>query len=503
MMRRVSKRFRCCVAVTGVLVGVISAVPAVCADPRTAKVAGSFYPADPDALKATVTRLLEAATAPSTDAPAPRILIVPHAGYAYAGPIAARGFREIQGRSYRTVVVVGFTHRMQFPGVSVDDRESYETPLGRIPVNTELTAWLRTQPGLSHVERAHASDEHSLEVTLPFLQIALGQFQLVPILMGSIDPADAKRLADALAALAVQTDALFVFSTDLSHYHSYDEALVLDEGTVSAILFETPEAVSRLFDAQKVMACGRGPIVTSLFLAERLGYPQRRLLMKANSGDTTGDRTHVVGYAAVGMYGRTDESSAGRISTDVGRALVRAARQVLETSLKKGGQAADVGATLARYPELLTPHGAFVTLRKHGELRGCIGRITSGEPLASILPTITGEAAAHDPRFPPVRADELRELRIEVSVLTDPKPVNSAQEIVAGRDGVVLQKDDHTGVFLPQVWEETGWTRLEFFRELAHQKAGLDPEAWRQAQLSTFQAQAFEEELPPERVSPH
>ena len=479
-------RAMCCVLAASLWVGASSWVAA---QPRTAKVAGQFYPEEPAELLDVVQYLLNRQPEPATPQK-PRILIIPHAGYQYSGLIAANGFRQVQGQRYDGVVVVAFTHRMQFPGASVDDRESYETPLGEIPVDQEAVAVLQTYPGIGHVEEAHESNEHSLEVELPFLQVTLKRFKLVPILMGTANLEDARHLAAALAALATLKDYLFVFSTDLSHYHPYSEAETIDERTISATLFETPQAVNRLFQAGELEACGRGPILTSLFLAERLGYPKRQLLYRANSGDTMGNPSSVVGYAAIGMFGQNRLSSLG-LSQKAGEALVAAARQSLAHSLAKRGQ--DPSQLLRRYPELSRPSGLFVTLRKGAALRGCIGRIQTAEPLAKSLPKVAVDAAVHDGRFAPVSAEELPDLRVEVSVLTPPAPVTHPDEIVPGRDGVVLEYQGHSGVFLPQVWEETGWTRIEFLRELASQKAGLPPDAWQQAALSIFQAQVFEE----------
>ncbi len=464
----------------------------VFAEPRQAHVAGGFYPADPQQLRAFIAGALDRSPAPAAGSPSPRILILPHAGYPYSGLVAARGVREVQGRQYDAVVVVGFTHQDQFSGTSVDDRDSYLTPLGEIPVDLEAVAFLKAQPTLHHLERAHASSEHSLEVELPFLQVALGRFKLVPLLMGSVDPQDAKGLAEALAKLAARGNYLFVFSTDLSHYHPYDEAVTRDEATVGAITFETQEAADRLFRAGMLEACGRGPILTALALAQRLGYPERRLLLYANSGDTTGDKSRVVGYAAIGMYERTASAIQGRLSPEAGRALVAAARKTL---MEHFGRPMNVTSIpLDTVPELQQARGMFVTLRrKTGELRGCIGRIESDILLPRLLPIVTLDAALHDSRFPPLTAEELDEITIEVSVLSPPRSVHGAQEIVAGRDGVILVNSGRSGVFLPQVWHETGWTRLEFLRELAHQKAGLEPDAWQQAQLFTFQDQVFEE----------
>lgn len=483
----------------------MGAAPGVCAEPvgprpreaelRTAKVAGQFYPEDPAELRELVIELLERQPEPATSQK-PRILIVPHAGYQYSGLIAATGFRQVQGHAYDGVVVVGFTHRAQFAGSSADAREAYETPLGELPVDREAVAVLQAYPAVGHVEEAHELEEHSLEVELPFLQVALERFRLVPVLMGSASLDDARQLASALAHLARLGDYLFVFSTDLSHYHPYSEAEEIDEGTMNAILFETPQAVHRLFARGDLEACGRGPIVASLFLAAQLGYPRRQLVSYANSGDTTGDPSRVVGYASIAMYDRPVEPAAA-LSPEAGQALVAAARASLEHSLGS----APAAASLARSPELSRAQGLFVTLRKKGQLRGCIGRVQTDEPLASTVPSVALDAALRDSRFTPVSADELADLHVEVSVLTPLVKLRDLNELVAGRDGVVLDYQGRSGVFLPQVWETTGWTRLEFLRELASQKAGLSPDAWQQAALSAFQDQTFEEPLPEARAA--
>ena len=466
------------------------------AETRPAHVSGRFYPEDRAELLDLVQELLGRQPEP-TITQKPRMLIVPHAGYPYSGLIAANGFRHLKGHVYEGVVVVGFTHRMQFDGSSVDIREAYQTPLGEFPVHQEAAAVLQTYPGITHVEEAHASDEHSLEVELPFLQVVLGRTRLVPILMGSVKLEDAERLAEALAGLSRLGDYLFVFSTDLSHYHPYDEAMRIDERTVNAILFETPQAVDRLFAQGQIEACGRGPIVTSLLLAAKLGYPKRELLYHANSGDTAGNPTSVVGYAAVGMFDQAKVMQ-GRLSDEAGQALVKAARISLERSL---GHKDIPPMDLSRYPELSQARGTFVTLRRQGQLRGCIGRIETNEPLAKTVPVVALETALHDSRFAPVKVEELADVHVEVSVLTPPVKLDNPRDLVAGQDGVVLDYQGHRGIFLPQVWDETGWTRVEFLRELASQKAGLPPDAWQQATLYVFQDQVFEEPLPASRTA--
>lgn len=457
---------------------------------RKPKVAGQFYPADPQALKQTVQSLFQQYGTKVQPVIKPKILIVPHAGYPYSGPVAARAFSQLIGQHYDGVVVVGFTHRSQFPWASVDSADAYETPLGGIPVHQEAVGILQSFPRTNLLEAAHESGEHSLEVELPFLQVALGRFRLVPIMLGSIDSADAERLASQLAILNRLGDYLFVFSTDLSHYHPYNEAVQIDNQTVNAILKESPQAVNRLFQNGQLEACGRGPILTALWLARKLGYFSPELLFYANSGDTTGEKAKVVGYAAIAMRHPRALANPG-LPPEAGLALVKAARQMIQKSL--GAASPEGPVNLAAYPELSKTRGLFVTLKKQESLRGCIGRIQTNEPLAITLPAVALDAAAHDPRFSPVVAEELKQISLEVSVLTEPAKLGNPEDLVPGRDGVILEYRGHTGVFLPQVWDETGWTRLEFLQELAAQKAGLPPDSWQKAALYTFQAQVFAE----------
>lgn len=465
------------------------ASPWAAAEPRTPKVAGRFYPANQAELLDLVSGLLDRQPKPPL-AQKPRLLIVPHAGYPYSGPVAASAFRRIEGQTYDAVVVVAFTHRIQFDGASVDTRESYLTPLGELPVDQEAVAILQTYPGIRHVEEVHQADEHSLEVELPFLQVALEHVRLVPVLIGNISLDDAQHLANALAALSRLGDYLFVFSTDLSHYHPYAEAMRIDERTVNSLLFETPQAVHRLFERGEIEACGRGPIVTSLLLADRLGHLKRELVFYANSGDTAGNPSSVVGYAALAMFDRPPET-VGRLSPQAGAVLVETARASIEQSFTPSSPPPTI--SVDRYPELARAAGVFVTLRKRGVLRGCIGRIETSDSLGKAVPMVAQEAAFRDPRFSPLRQEELQDIHVEVSVLTPPTKLAHLEELVPGEDGVILEHEGHRGVFLPQVWEETGWTRVEFLRELASQKAGLPPEAWQQAALYVFQDQIFEE----------
>lgn len=477
--------------VLGTLCAVLWWPGAAVAEVRQAQAAGKFYPDEQIELVEAVNDFLNDQDPPA-HADKPRILISPHAGYPYSGIVAGAAFRQVKGQAYDGVVVVGFTHRLQFHGASVDTRDAYETPLGTVPVDTAAADFLRSQPGLSFHEEAHGTGEHSLEVMLPFLQVALEKPRLVPVMMGGASFAEADQLAAALAKLSARGDYLFVFSTDLSHYHPNADAERIDEDTINAVLYETPQAVARLFADASIEACGRGPIVTSLLLAERLGFLRREQLRYGTSADTAGNAASVVGYGAIGMYPAGPAPAAVKLSETAGQVMVRAARRAIEAAV----QAPSAGAPedLARYPELSQAHGVFVTLRQGAALRGCIGTIVTAEPLSAVLPKMAVEAATRDPRFPPVRPEELPGLTVEVSVLSLPHRVAGPDDIIPGRDGVVLESKGRSGVFLPSVWQESAWTRDEFLDELATQKAGLPASAWREgAALSVFQDQAFAE----------
>jgi AmmeMemoRadiSam system protein B/AmmeMemoRadiSam system protein A len=464
------------------------------AETRKPAVAGPFYPAEAESLRQEVEDHLSQAVAiplPSK----PLALIAPHAGYRYSGPIAASAFKQVQPHAYDTVIVVGFTHRLRFDGIALDTATAYATPLGGIAVDTKRAEQLVIDYPQLFVERPEAftHGEHSLEVMLPFLQVALSDFKLIPLMMGSANTQEAELLAEALAPWVRSGEALVVFSSDLSHYHPYAQAQALDQRLLASLRVETAHALARLFNQRAFEACGRGPLIASLFLAQRLNYAQPIVLQAANSGDTTGDKTKVVGYASVAFVPRESEANtSARLSAEAGQALVYYARWVLHDhyGLPQSGA---LKPNLAAYPELKQAQGIFVTLHKAGTLRGCIGRIATQEPLHQSLPRVALQAALEDPRFAPVTAEELEDIAIEVAVLSPPRAIPSAEAIVPGRDGVVLVYGDKQGVFLPSVWQSTGWTRSEFLSELAHQKAGLPATTWKHANLYTFQDQVFAE----------
>lgn len=450
-----------------------------------------------------------------------RAIIVPHAGYPYSGPVAASAFALLRGRHFETVVLLAPSHYALLDQASVSGADLYRTPLGDVPIAAAARALARVAPFAldppCEVQRpawaAQASRplppagtdradtwEHAGEVEVPFLQRTLGTFALVPAVMGNVDAAAAARAIDA----QLTDDTLLVVSSDLSHYHTYAEAKQLDRECVQAI---AALDVDRMRHAE---ACGRIPILTLLHVARAHAW-KPVVLDARSSGDTAGDRSRVVGYAAVAFYDpaapesdAADTAAAKAVAAAAGSltprdriALLTLARQTLRAAVSGGPLPAPAETEFA--PLLRMKKGCFVTLTKRGELRGCIGHLGAVLPLHRDVVENTRDAAIRDPRFLPVSPREVDQLRIEISVLTDPVPLafNSPDDLLGklrpGRDGVILQVDGSSSTYLPQVWEQLP-DRRQFMDSLA-EKAGLPADAWRRsgARIATYQVEAFTE----------
>ena len=229
-------------------------------------------------------------------------LVAPHAGYLYSGGVAARAYRQVLDREYDSVIVISPSHRIYFDEVSIFDGAAYSTPLGKVPVDKELAQQICTcHEDLLYSDMGHDVDEHALEVHLPFLQMVLEDFKLVPIVMGNQDRDNIKILSDALVKTLKGKKALIVASTDLSHYYNHTKASVLDE-----VIIENTKNFDedKLYDDVQSGACemcGSGPLITTMKACRALGATKSKVLLYRNSGDVTGDRNQVVGYMS-GMF---------------------------------------------------------------------------------------------------------------------------------------------------------------------------------------------------------
>jgi len=441
---------------------------------RPPAVAGSFYPADPVRLAASVRQMLDAVPTPPQGA-VPKALIVPHAGHVYSGPVAANAYARLAGgrRQIRRVVMIGPAHRVAFTGISVSSASAFQTPLGSIPLDDDGRQRLLTIQGVTEFDQAH-EEEHSLEVNLPFLQVLLEDFTLLPLVAGG---ASDQLVAEVLYAVWGGPETLVVVSTDLSHYQDYDSASRTDRATHDAIMH---------FDATAIDhhgACGRTPLGGLLLLAKQRGMRIESLDLR-NSGDTAGPRDRVVGYGAWALYDTALPT--------VPRTLLDLARRAIDRHLQRDQSE----LTVAILPELQAPGASFVTLTKEGALRGCIGSAVAWRPLAEDVADNAVKAAFSDPRFSPLSAEEWPKISLSLSLLTAPVPMSchSQGELLAqlraGIDGLIIEDQGRHALFLPLVWQQLP-DRAQFLAQLLR-KAGLPPDHWSdQMRVSRFTAEEF------------
>jgi AmmeMemoRadiSam system protein B/AmmeMemoRadiSam system protein A len=456
-------------------------------------VAGSFYPEDPTELATAVKGFLAAAVVPTIPEEVFGI-VAPHAGYVYSGPVAGYSYKAVQGRKYDVVVVIGPAHYASNAAIAVLDVDRVRTPLGTMNVDRAATvALLAAGKGRVAYDPGVFAREHSIEVQLPFIQTALGDVPVVLLAVADAGPASCRALAGWLDATFRGRRALFVASSDLSHYHPDDVARTMDGKFLDLVAKRDPAALFPEAAARTVEACGLGPIATLLELFRLRGGGDARVLKYLNSGDTAGGKDRVVGYGAVVFTtpGGGGKAMGGDVLSDADKkALIAIARKTVEAVVRTGKKP-DVDAASAALKE---DGAAFVTLRKKGDLRGCIGHVIAREPLYLSVRDMAVAAATEDPRFDPVRAEELADIDIEVSVLTPPRPVKDVSEIRVGRDGLILRNGFRQGLLLPQVADEYGWD-VPTFLDQTCRKAGLPAGAWKDpaTEILSFQAIVFHE----------
>lgn len=469
---------------------------------RRPAVAGSFYPSSPKELGA----LLEEWLHPLAEGPAPRALIVPHAGYVFSGEVAASAFSRIpKGQNYKRIFIIGPSHRVGFQGASVDTLyNSAETPLGRVAIDTELGRELIREGKGTFIFRADAHDrEHCLEVQLPFLQRVFDEVPpIVPVVIGTQYLDILEEIAAVLQPYFTEGN-LFVISSDFSHYPSYEDArksdLCLAKAITAGGLESFLEALRQIdrknYHGEDTAACGASAIAVLLSMMDAAGRRRFKAehVMYRNSGDSPyGDKDRVVGYNAIVF---TDADKTGEadhlfhFSDEEKKAMVAAARSSICSSLHipYDGDAEPVGILKER------GYGVFVTLTIGGRLRGCIGRFVSDDTLNRTIREMAGSAAFSDPRFPALSGNEVSKVEIEVSVLSPLKKIKSIEDFKLGRDGIYMIKGSRHGTFLPQVAEETGWTTEEFLGHCARDKAGIGWNGWKDAELYTYQAEVVRE----------
>lgn len=427
--------------------------------------AGQFYPGSEAALRAAVVDFIAAGRAWALPAKA---VIAPHAGYPFSGAVAGTTFGALRNQrdAVRRVILVGPAHRYPVPGVAFPSADILDTPLGSVPVARDSLALLQGLPAVGLLDDAF-DGEHALEVLLPFIRVQFPQASVVPLLAGGASTA---LMAEILDRLWGGPETLIVISSDLSHFHAYDEARALD-GTTAGLI-ETLSAS----DLTGRQACGHRAI-NGLLACARARDLRATALDLRSSGDTAGSRDRVVGYGAFSF----EDAAEAQLPEDLRGTLCDAVAMALRSVVDGRGPEQQTGSP--DLPQALRARrSTFVTLESDGRLRGCVGSPAPERGLHEDVRRNAVKAATADPRFSSLSADELPRLAATISILSTPRPIACRDEddllaqLRPGVDGVILEDGPCRALFLPKVWSLVPDTR-QFLHHLKA-KAGLPGDYW-------------------------
>ena len=474
-------------------------------------IAGSWYPGDPARLAALVDSYLAPCPAPATPY---NVLVVPHAGYAYSGPTAGYAYGTVDRRAIRRVILLAPSHRYAIRDLAVlPMADAVSTPLGTIPIDAALRDSLLGSPFFRGDDGVHRA-EHSTQIQYPFLQRILGEFTLLPVVVGVLSATAADRVADALRPFLTD-DVLLVVSSDFIHYGAdfdYEpfpqdteaKTRKLNLDAADAICKRDIPAFERLMNETGATICGREPIRAAMRMLP--AGTTGSMLRYATSADDDRNFSRFVCYCSIGFHAEFPHAEAAKpadagsdvLSASDKKFLLDLARRAIQYALNT--RMIPTADALGVNPDALSPAvkrnmGAFVTLnmRANHRLRGCIGEIEPRRPLWKAVLGRAVDAAFRDPRFLPLTQDEFREVELEISALTPAVPVAGWRDIVIGRHGMTLTTHGRSAVFLPQVAPEQGWGIEETLTHLS-MKAGLPPDAWREgASFTVFEAVVFHE----------
>lgn len=449
--------------------------PGCAEDVKEPAATGIFYPSDKNELKQMIDGFLSKAEI-SKNPGRLVVLISPHAGYLYSGQVAAYGYKEIKDNNIKKVILIGPAHYAGIKGASVYTKGSFRTPLGEVKINRDLAERLLNEAADVRFLPDAYEKEHSLENQLPFLQSVLRDFTIIPILVGSLNRQTFEHLTSRLTEI-LDENTIIVASSDLSHYHDYATAKEMDTRVISAIgriSLRDTETLLRLGESE---LCGGLPVLVAMEVARRAGANTGVVFKYANSGDVTGDKDRVVGYSSIGLFKSpyTEEDK---------KELLSLARDAI-TGYVTNGKTLD---TEIRNPKLQTDGAVFVTIKENNSLRGCIGHIEPVMPLYQSVVQNAIAACSRDTRFIPVKKEELKDIDVEITILSPLQKVKDVKDIQVGKHGLMIRKGMQGGLLLPQVATEFGWDREKFLEQLCV-KAGLPQGAWKDADLYSFTAE--------------
>ncbi len=463
---------------------------------RSPAVAGQFYPADKNKLQNDIDKYLNNARPPRIKGELVA-LITPHAGYIYSAGTAAYAFKLLEGKKIDTVILVGGSHITNSGVASIYDQGFFRTPLGDAEIDSELARKILCySPELDNNTQPHVR-EHCLEVEVPFLQTVVPEAKIVPIIIKRPTFENAKLVAQAIvwAMNSTEKSVLLVGSTDMSHYFPRETAAIMDRLAIKDIENMNSAQLYQDLLQRKTQLCGQAAVIATMLVARSVGAENVTELHYSDSGDASRDTKSVVGYVAMAFSAYKplpkEVKKTSQLDEKAQKRLIEIARATAIAYIKDR----KVPKITNDIPVLNEKWGAFVTINKNKQLRGCIGRFTPvDKALYLIVQDMAVAASSQDPRFPPISPSETDDLEFEISVLSPMKRIKDVNEIEVGKHGIYIIKGFYRGVLLPQVATEYGWDRMTFLKQTCR-KAGLPSEAWREpdTEIYTFTAQIIHE----------
>ena len=467
--------------------------------------AGTWYPGSKKELESMLTRFFNNAELGKNKDIVPLGIISPHAGLVYSGPIAAYGYSLLKNGNFDTVIIMATSHRYNAGKVSIYNGDKVKSPLGTSKVDKEIVQKLiAADPDFESILQVFTGGENSFEIQLPFVQYQLPDAQIVPIMTATTDYALLNNLADELISILENTEKkiAIVASSDMAHFHPYKETVNIDQHTIDLVLSMNIDELKKEVQRGKCELCGFHSVYPFMKVMKHFGADKPIMLAYQNSADITGDRysSHIVGYSSIvfpksesGMQKKDEDSEQGVYSKEEKKYLLDLARNSITYYLENGKRFKPEKPDDEKLSE---ERAVFVTLNKQGDLRGCIGHMHAQMPLYLAVSKMAVSAACEDPRFPKVKEKELKEIDIEISVLTPMEQITDWKQIRMGIDGVWIKKGWRSGVFLPQVATDTGWDRVTLLENLCAHKAGLPRDAYKdpRTEIYIYQVEKFSED---------
>ncbi len=413
--------------------------------------AGQFYPSAPSQLREMIKTMVEEKTTREEVVG----IVAPHAGYIYSGPVVGALVSRVKIKDTAVILCPNHTGRGKL--FSIMTRGTWRTPLGNVEIDSELAEKIKVNSRyLEEDEMAHRF-EHAVEVQLPFLQYFKPDVKLVPIVLGHGNGVTYKEIGRGIAAAitSLKKDTLIIASSDMTHYESQESVSSKDAQAIKAMLDLDEDELLKRIERYNITMCGYGPAISLISAARELGAEKAELVKYQTSGDAFGDYSSVVGYAGLTIMRM---SPIAKLAKDTVEMYVREGKLPDEENLM---------------PEMTEQAGVFVSIHKHGSLRGCIGTFEPQRPnIAQEIITNAVSSAVHDPRFSPISEHELKDLDYSVDVLTSPVPVEDRNTLDPRKYGVIVESGWRRGLLLPDL---EGVDTVEQQIDICRQKAGIIP----------------------------